>query len=318
MPPGDDAITEPNHVSTMPTKASRRRIAMFFIAVLAVLVEECKAQELYRSNSAGATIYSRIFRGYNRRTKRSKRESTLSQKSPSSAIDSDDEVLSGRQSSPSPPSTNHDGSTQFQRPSEAPAESPSKSAVSTKQPIKQPIQKPTIKPGAPTRQPKETPTKEPVGTDPPTERPTPKGVTETARPSVSPTVESTVQNPVSPPTTSPSSPGLSRAELIQADLAQVTAESILLDTATPQGQAMKWLINNDPAQLEPTTYTTFRQRYSLVTLYFSTGGNGWTVNSNWLRTTQECSWDKVSCDSNDEVKQIQLGTLCFCGCMHLD
>jgi hypothetical protein len=89
----------------------------------------------------------------------------------------------------------------------------------------------------------------------------------------------------------------------------VTDESILLDPESPQGQAMAWLVYFDPAKVDPSTYSTFHQRYTLATLYFATDGDDWIFNARWMTEAQECSWLDICCNNDFAVTDIQLGTL---------
>jgi hypothetical protein len=91
-------------------------------------------------------------------------------------------------------------------------------------------------------------------------------------------------------------------------LANVTEEEILLDPETPQGQARQWLIDTDPASVDPCTYATLNQRYALATVYYSTNGDNWIDNSEWLLGQHECDWAKVSCDDDLMLTQLELGT----------
>jgi hypothetical protein len=115
--------------------------------------------------------------------------------------------------------------------------------------------------------------------------------------------------PSANPTLITPAPSSARAAAIQASLAEVTDESILLDPTSPQGQAMSWLVSSDPAKVDPSTYSTFHQRYSLATLYFATNGDDWIFDARWITEFQECSWLALSCNNDFAVTEIQLGTL---------
>ena len=110
----------------------------------------------------------------------------------------------------------------------------------------------------------------------------------------------------------------------------VTLQQILEDSASPQAQARDWLLNIDPAAIDPCTYQTVRQRYVLATLYFSTLGDSWNENDNWLSGTNECDWFNVFCDQEGALTILTLGKstsllslpaygiskLIFCWCYH--
>jgi len=81
-------------------------------------------------------------------------------------------------------------------------------------------------------------------------------------------------------------------------------------TATPEELALQWLIEGDPtdySSLSTATQLRLRQRYSLATLFYSTGGESWTTASNWLSGgISECSWFGVTCGSGNRVTEIAL------------
>jgi hypothetical protein len=120
------------------------------------------------------------------------------------------------------------------------------------------------------------------------------------------------QPSVSPPAGAPSANGddqdeQQRKEAMLDLLVNVTPEETLLNSATPQGKAFQWILNDDPAQIdpmaEPYTVTT---RYGLAVLYYSTSGDGWKVKTNWLSGEDECTWFGVACHSGGEIKALEL------------
>jgi Leucine-rich repeat (LRR) protein len=68
----------------------------------------------------------------------------------------------------------------------------------------------------------------------------------------------------------------------------------LLDLETPQGTAFKWLTESEP---KATDDLRIIQRYALATLYYSTNGDSWTDNSDWVTDADECLWYSSSSDS---------------------
>jgi len=88
---------------------------------------------------------------------------------------------------------------------------------------------------------------------------------------------------------------LSREEELLNQLGAVTDMMLLLDMNTAQGQAYDWLVNEDPAQIDPCTYPTVGQRYALATLYYGSGGTGWNNSAAWLSELDECFWVGVEC-----------------------
>lgn len=102
-----------------------------------------------------------------------------------------------------------------------------------------------------------------------------------------------------------------RADAMVDTLSTVTDSDTLTNLSTPQGMAYQWLLDTDPAQVDPCTYPTVQQRYALATMYYSTNGDDWAETSGWLTGANECMWFGISCGS-DQVTDIALGTL-ICG-----
>ena len=123
-------------------------------------------------------------------------------------------------------------------------------------------------------------------------------------PGPSPTPPSSVTNPLPAPTNggnggSPSPPeceSLSREEAYQLVLLAVTDGPVLANPTTPQGMALRFLLNDDSAQLDPCEVPTIVQRYALATFYFSTDGEDWENNDRWLSSSDECNWHGITCN----------------------
>lgn len=127
-------------------------------------------------------------------------------------------------------------------------------------------------------------------------------------PAPQPPAPSPVSVPTSPTTPTPSpfrecnsSP---RDEAFLNILVGVTPADELLDPLTPQGAAFQWLVENDPAQVDPCTYNV-DQRYALAAFYYATDGPGWTDQGSWLSAESECLWSGVSCEGGLVVSLIQ-------------
>lgn len=75
-------------------------------------------------------------------------------------------------------------------------------------------------------------------------------------------------------------------------LTAVTNVSLLMDPTTPQGAALAWFTNKDTTDVCTVNVV---QRYTLATLAFSMGGDGWKNRTGWLTGNQECEWIKVTC-----------------------
>lgn len=88
------------------------------------------------------------------------------------------------------------------------------------------------------------------------------------------------------------------------------------DIATsPQGQALAWLVDEDPAQLSVDTSsgTEIMERFAAATLYFSTGGGEdlWTSSFGFLSAESICNWNDqndngIFCDGTGSVTGIKL------------
>ena len=163
---------------------------------------------------------------------------------------------------------------------------------------------------------------------PPVPSPTSPSTPTTPAPVQDPTSAPAPTNAPGPdPTTAPDSGCSSRprAEAMVDTLSAVTDAAVLTNPSTPQGMAYRWLLDADPAQIDPCTYPTVEQRYALTTMYYSTNGDDWAETSGWLTGANECMWFGVSCGS-DQVTDIALGTfacwivsveMTWCGCVRL-
>lgn len=272
----------PSMMTMKSSNSKRGRRAWFFVTFYLFHTQECVARLLnwngrVLGTESDATIF---FRVHDRRPKRSKKGSSNNKE-----IRSEDDSNGSKLQPVMPP-----------RPAPVAADTFSLSADDESN-ISPPTQRPSIPLGSTVSNPS---LKRPASSQKQPSNPTPTRL---------PTVDQQKpQRPAAPAIQPPFvQPVTSRAAMIRADLAEVTADGILLDETSSQAQAMSWLINSDPAQVEPSTYANFRQRYSLATLYFATSGDGWISNSKWLRDARECSWDFISCDQDDAVAQILLG-----------
>jgi hypothetical protein len=92
---------------------------------------------------------------------------------------------------------------------------------------------------------------------------------------------------------------------------QMLIESVSLDggaslqnETSPQSTALEWLLKDNEGN-NATAYENWRliQRYALAVLYYSTSGESWLNNENWLTPEHECEWYSTAfdpvCDEND-------------------
>jgi hypothetical protein len=101
--------------------------------------------------------------------------------------------------------------------------------------------------------------------------------------------------------------GLSRSEAMLSILSEVTDETKLLQPNSPQGVAYLWMLDGDPAMVDPCTYPTVKQRFALASFFYSAGGSFWISDTAWLSAANECEWMGVSCDGA-LVTGLRLGT----------
>lgn len=101
--------------------------------------------------------------------------------------------------------------------------------------------------------------------------------------------------------------GTTREAYLLDILSAVTDTSLLLDPATPQGQAFSWIVS-DPLMFDPCVYPTIEQRYGLATFFFGTSGSLWIDNTDWIGGVVECQWFGITCDTmtNTTVEKLQL------------
>mmetsp|Transcript_34133 Transcript_34133/g.82115 ORF Transcript_34133/g.82115 Transcript_34133/m.82115 type:complete len:610 (+) Transcript_34133:746-2575(+) len=150
----------------------------------------------------------------------------------------------------------------------------------------------------------------------PQSAPTPEVPTTTA-----PTSSETSPEPTSTPTTmapqQTPAPSIDNCENIprQEAIAELIRpytpiESLVFDS--PQGEAFRWIVAADPAQVDPCTDPSqVVQRYALATIYYATDGDSWTSSTAWLTGANECDWEGVVCStSSDEnvVNQLLLSS----------
>ena len=187
------------------------------------------------------------------------------------------------------------------RPTNEPTMNPPRSITPTGRPTEKsttskPSGNPTLNPATSTTG---SPTEE-ITTSKPTSNPTSEAVTTS-------TAEPVTPAPISKRTLSPTLILSSRSDVMKKNLEEVTESSILEDPTTPQGMAYKWIVETDPAQIDPCSYATVEQRYALATFYYSTNGDDWTNSNAWLSGTNECSWVGIKCDADGLVDEIGVG-----------
>jgi hypothetical protein len=128
---------------------------------------------------------------------------------------------------------------------------------------------------------------------------------------------------------------LPRLQLVQDFLSEkITPLATLKDITTPQYMAAKWIADQDDYGIDipddPTNVDDsydFVQRYVMAVFYYALGGDEWQDDYGFLSPTPVCDWNEplspdttpdgndpqfwnlgVTCDENDEILQIYIGT----------
>ena len=118
---------------------------------------------------------------------------------------------------------------------------------------------------------------------------------------------------------------------ILQELSVLKDETLLDDPQTPQYKAMEWLAMYDPLDLQFQTMNederyTIIQRYVMAVIYYSTNGENWAVDLDFLTNTSICEWprkdefytnDGIQCNENGHVVSLRLGTYDICKLHHI-
>eukprot|EP00980_Cylindrotheca_fusiformis_P007640 scaffold1605_cov141-Cylindrotheca_fusiformis.AAC.3 len=136
----------------------------------------------------------------------------------------------------------------------------------------------------------------------PSKQPRTPTITPTLAPSLSPT-SSPIRTPTIPPASFNPTKTHTRDPSIRPTTSPTVSNHILFDflvqnsfdggralgnPSSPQYKAFSWLAKNQ--NLESYTETRRLQRYAMATLYYSTNGDEWLNNKNWLSDGNECGW----------------------------
>ena len=129
-------------------------------------------------------------------------------------------------------------------------------------------------------------------------------------PSVPPTEDP--MPPTTPPTSStPTSPPCCERfeELYSLVGADITSDlQVLEDTYTYQYQALAWLADDDPTELDFSAQPKqiLIERYVLALFYFMTNGKAWKSQLNFLGQSSVCDWFEYS----EEAEEGIAGVIC--------
>jgi hypothetical protein len=97
--------------------------------------------------------------------------------------------------------------------------------------------------------------------------------------------------PTAPTTGAPTLPLVERLAAIIANELPDGGEDFLqslVDPTSPQSKALTWLAQN--SRLWSYDMAKMRTRFALANFYYSTDGDNWTENSNWISDSDECTW----------------------------
>jgi hypothetical protein len=119
-------------------------------------------------------------------------------------------------------------------------------------------------------------------------------------------------SPATADTTTPWIPSNTmRQEQFRAVLGSLSGYNELNDYSTPEYQALYWISNVDGYGLDPETskYETIMERYVAALLYFSTSGDSWNNQFNFLSQGSICEWNDVVV-IGPGAKPVERGILC--------
>eukprot|EP00980_Cylindrotheca_fusiformis_P009969 scaffold2203_cov106-Cylindrotheca_fusiformis.AAC.3 len=103
---------------------------------------------------------------------------------------------------------------------------------------------------------------------------------------------------------------LSDTELL-ASIVLPCVDIATLEESSPQYRSLEWLAYEDSRNLNiDDDATELIERFSLVTLYFATGGENWIVHDPnriyWMNDSSHCDWYGIDCDENGSVTDLYL------------
>ena len=102
---------------------------------------------------------------------------------------------------------------------------------------------------------------------------------------------------------SPSSPPSKYCATTDAVIKIIKSISVTVNT-----KAKEWIFSEHNQKLDACKdLISITQRYILSLLYYSTTGDDWNINTNWLTNVSECDWKFIACDEDKIVKNITLG-----------
>jgi hypothetical protein len=128
-----------------------------------------------------------------------------------------------------------------------------------------------------------------------------------------PSPSTATRTPTKTPGLRPTAPPITIVDgvdsFITESLVSVGGASTLNDPASPQSQALEWILGD--ASLNAYSKPRILQRYVLAAFYFSTMGDSWENNDGWLTDQDECDWytsetETSICNTGGELYEIDL------------
>lgn len=115
-------------------------------------------------------------------------------------------------------------------------------------------------------------------------------------------------------TTLPPAAAQERFEVLTQKLESISGK-VFDDSSTPQYKAAWWMAQSDPALIDvdgnAADFDVITQRYVMTLLWFSTGGESWTVQAGFMTEESACSWSSgrigVECDSAGLITGLEMG-----------
>jgi len=104
-----------------------------------------------------------------------------------------------------------------------------------------------------------------------------------------------------------------RSKAIQQMVAQLSSPEDIGVLGSPQNRSADWLLGDKNAGFDPEqNKSRMVQRYTLAVLYYSTEGDKWTEQGDFLSLEHECDWHPfINCTTADGVVTgLQLGKCC--------
>jgi hypothetical protein len=111
-----------------------------------------------------------------------------------------------------------------------------------------------------------------------------------------------------------------RESNILAKLERVSSSDDLTDEDSPQYAAFRWIVIDDPLQLQSSSLS-LTQRYAMAVLFFALNGPDWTMEDPWIETDgfnegrsvatpkSECLWKGIECGSGNLIVHIYLNEM---------